>query len=46
MLKRTERVFKRRFDYTGRETVRVTTYWLFSIIPIYTTEEILSSTEV
>lgn len=46
MLKRTERIFKRKVAILGTETVKVVTYWLLGIIPVFSTEQILSSTEL
>lgn len=46
MIKRTEHIGKRNTGTIGRETVKTVTYWLLWIIPVYSTEEILSSTEL
>jgi len=46
MIVMTERIFKRKTHALGRETVKVVTYWLFWILPVFRTERILSSTEV
>ena len=46
MIKRTERIFKRNTAIFGTETVQVTTFWLLWCIPVFSTEEILSSTEL
>jgi len=46
MIKRTERIFKRRVAVIGTETVKVVTFWLLWCIPVFSTEEIISSTEL
>lgn len=46
MIKRTEHIGKRKTNIIGTETVKTVTYWLFWVWPVYSTETILSSTEV